>query len=499
MKQPINIRQPQKTSLVAILIHLLNNFRKLWPIALILLIQVFNNSEKAVNNRPPKIYVLIGVIVVVVFMKIQTIVQYFTTRFFINDNDEFVYNSGFLNKKTTIIPIQKIQSLQSKQSLINRISNTYSLNIETAGSAKAEVSLPAISEAQYLALQNWLQTSESLSAATEIINVEAPEKQTHKSEVLQLTVNDFLRLCISENHFKTLLIIAAFIFGKLQDVKDFLGLKAEEVIDSGVEKVGNAFNNVLLVIVFVLVLTILVSAIRLLLKYFNFQVQIADQKLYMQWGLINTQQKTVAFTKIQMLSYKSNLVRRWLKLAILRIYTLGEEETQQESQITLPITNTHQIQNLTNAYQNNLVFDESHYLTIQKGYITSRLLLIGLPTAFLLSIPALKFQLYFIAIPILWLLYFTISNYFFVKKYKAFVSENCIKVFQGIWGSETYILKWHNIQGIAIKTSPFQRKNGLANLVIKTTDAPIVLPFIPVANAIFLYNYALVKMETKTF
>jgi putative membrane protein len=66
-----------------------------------------------------------------------------------NENEEFIINEGILIKQKTIIQLNRIQQVNINQSLIQRLVGVYELDVDTAGSAKKEGQIKALSHPRY--------------------------------------------------------------------------------------------------------------------------------------------------------------------------------------------------------------------------------------------------------------------------------------------------------------------------------------------------------------
>lgn len=489
MNKTVDIRLPQKLSPITIVITVFQLLKALWPFFLIMAINFFNSDGVKVEKLLKLGAYILVPIVVLIMVRLNQVLQYFTTTFFINSNHEFIYRTGLLTKKNIVIPIQKIQSFQSSQQILNRLSNTYKVAVETAGSKQAEVVLLAVSSEQIEALKS------SLSVQEKVINtVSTTVELSIKKDEIKLSIIDFLRLCISENHLKTIGIVAAFVFSKFNEVKEFFGVDAEHWISKQFNNHSQGISAIIIVVILSLLITILISSVRLVLKYFDFKVSIDINKIFMQWGLISTQQKTIYYKKIQLLNWQSNTFRRLLKLSILRIYAMGEDEKKQENHISIPITNENQIKQIAQHYQSNTTFDESG-LGIHPSYVLRYTILIGLPVTIAIATFLFFIEKYLAFASLAWLAYFVIDKIVFRKRFRLWVNKDCMQIKKGVWGTEKILLNWSNIQSVALRTSPYQRNHDLRDIIFYTAAKPVVIPYLPLTQAQFINDYALYAME----
>lgn len=488
----IDLQKPQKLSFITIVISLIDVIKQSWFIIFIGLLNYFKSDAKKNSDKSTGFYITIGGVCIMLILRLNEVLKYFTTSFYVNENNEFCLKTGLLGKKLVIIPSEKIQSFQTNQTLFNKLSNTYKVSIETAGSSVSEVVLIAISLELKDAIHLWLQQSQSQQLIYKSIEVNKDDFDAK----ITLSFKDFLRLCISENHIKTFFIVLAFFYNKIKDIEDVFKTNTQELIGNAiVPKTNSTFEWVFIVII-VLILTVIVSCVRLLLKYFGFSIRLDKDKMFTQWGLITTQQKTIFFSKIQMLSNSSNAVRRLLKLSILRVYALGENEIKQDTQISLPIADANDLKLIFSYYQNNNIFNKDSFLNINKSYALRYTILFGLPICIMASFSLFFIKKYLSVIPIVWLIYYFIVKTIFQKRFKLFINKDCLTITQGAWGTENILLNWNNVQSVSLRTSPFQRKNNLADVVLHTAGKPIVLHYLSLTQAQFINDFVLYKMES---
>ena len=122
--------------------------------------------------------------------------------------DYFVLKNGIIAKKNTAIAFDRIQNVNFSQNLIHQLINVYQVDLETAGSDKTEISIKALSLSDAKALRQKITSGRSIG--NEEIVVEETEKE---KPLLTIDVKSLLKVSISENHFQSLLLLIAFLFG----------------------------------------------------------------------------------------------------------------------------------------------------------------------------------------------------------------------------------------------------------------------------------------------
>ena len=124
--------QPQRQSPIGVLVMFVDTLqlwaRGLWPVILIYFVKF-----KQLNSA----YLALGIIAFLLVIVLVAYLKYLNFTFHLDSkNEEFIINEGVLNKKRTIIQLERIQQVDINQSFLQRIIGVYELNVDTAGSAK---------------------------------------------------------------------------------------------------------------------------------------------------------------------------------------------------------------------------------------------------------------------------------------------------------------------------------------------------------------------------
>ncbi len=484
--------KPQRQSRVVILIAILKMFKNMWPVIVLLLARfIFNKGTTTDKNLSHLLWGLSGAIILYFFIRLNDIARFFFYRFCITDQQLVIY-SGAIVKKKTELPLSKIQAIHTQQTFLHRITNTCRLVIDTAGSEKAEMEIEALDIEVAKQFQQVLTTREIVYNEQQ---VNKTDDYIQPEQLMQLTAKDILKLCISENHLKTFLIIIGFLVGKMQDISEYLGFDSFGWMQQHSQAVNTTTQTVVFVFILGLLFSIILSCIKVVLRFYGFTIQLGQKHFVMKWGLLETRQKQIPFKKIQLLSWRSTFVRRLMRMYILRLHATAEDENKEDQMIQLPVTNLSQLKKITGYYQQVLPSQHFPFLTIQKQYIARGILLVGLPIT-LAFITGLYFAIgWYTLLTLLWLFYFIISTYLYRKNYKVWLSNEAIQIEKGVWGRENILVNFRNLQQVSIKTSPYKRKHQLADIELSTTGININIPFLRKEEAAFIIDFTLANIE----
>ncbi len=97
-------------------------------------------------------------LVLVLLLSLGYSIKYFLNfKFHIDEkNEEFVLQKGVFSTDVINIPFQKIQQVNFRRNILQRIIGVYSVVVETAGSQDKEVEIKALSEERANALADLL-------------------------------------------------------------------------------------------------------------------------------------------------------------------------------------------------------------------------------------------------------------------------------------------------------------------------------------------------------
>ena len=493
MRSDIDWSVPRRQSKAMILLSFVRMLKTLWPLLLLLIARHFFTGDSAGGaGFSNLLWWLMGALVVFILIRLNDIAQYFFYRFCIVDQQLIIF-SGVIVKKKTEVPLARIQAIHSKQTFLHKLSHTCKLVIDTAGSEKAELTIDALNIHEATEFQHLL-----LTKKTGIEIEKAPDEAAGNNDapqILQLGFKDILRLCVSENHLKTFFVVIGFLVGKMQDIRDYLGFDSFMWMQQYSSSVSSTVQSILIVLILGLLFSILVSCVRVFLRFYGFRVQLRQQDFLMQWGLFETQQKHISFNKVQLLSWRSTFIRRLMGMTILRLHATAEDEGKEDQLIQVPITRMNQLSLIAGYYQGKFPAMHSPANGIQKNYVTRQVLLAGIPVVLILT-GGLYFWVGWHALwSLLWLAYFSVSAYLYYRNFKIWLNDDALQIEKGVWGSENILINFGNIQQVAIKTSPYKRKNQLADLLIYTTGVTIKFPFLKQDDAAFIADFLLVNME----
>lgn len=328
-----NFSQPQRQSIVGILVMFLYSLQKFakafWPILIIVILN-FKNYDR--------FYLMIGILTVITFFVIMGIVsylKYLNFTFYIDEeNDEFIINEGIFSKTKTTIQLNKIQQVTINQSLIQRLVDVYELTVDTAGSNKKEGNIKAISHVLALDLKARLLVNEK----TTINQAEFEsysEISQHKNNVeeipfIKISFLSLLKIGITANYVKSFVLLLAFFISLSDHIKQFTG---RDILHD--EKIGDYVDTsqvvklTLMLFIILFSAVIIVNLVKTIFKYFGYTIARQKGSLLLSFGLLNTKSTILKPEKVQITSITQNFFQKKMNVLALKITqaTGGEKES----------------------------------------------------------------------------------------------------------------------------------------------------------------------------
>jgi len=368
-----NIPQRQAAAGLVVIIYkaFLTMVKAIWPLLLVVIFRERNKSFDAFEM------LLIGIPALIL---IRSLIDFFYFRFYIQQND-LVIKKGFVSKKVITIPLRKIQSVHIEQNLVHQFLNVAKLTIDTAGSEKAEAEIDAISIGKAENFKLFLQQNEK-----EVPEDNKMSKVRIETPLIRLSTVDLFKIGLSANHLQAFFIVLAFGISLLQNLEEIFGNRVIRIVQESSSAIGISLASVMALVVFVLIVSVLVSVVRIVLNYSNFNCRKTEQGFRIQTGLINSRQNLVPFSKIQYVSWEANWVRRKIGLYMLEFHQAQNEQAKRKQRIRMPITKKEYVNRLLEPYHPAVkpIAHSTHH--INKIYPFRRMLVAGLPMALITAL-----------------------------------------------------------------------------------------------------------------
>jgi putative membrane protein len=478
-------RQSAK-GLVLIFIFSLQQFiRMFWPIVLVAVFQkhYFENM----------LVIVISVIVVLALLIVHTILYYLNFIFYVAAG-EFVLKKGYLRKKVLTVPLDRIQSVNTKQNLLQQILNVVSLEIDTAGSVAKELKIHALEKSFSIELHKQLRSGEFKKEEIESDN-HGEVTEVAEELIIKLTPSDLMRIGISQNHLGAGLIIIAFGFQIFQQIKDMFREKAEEYSNEFIGFMSNS-NWVLItfLVVFFTIISILFSLFRTVLKYFDFKLLKKEGMYRIECGLLNKQNIVIPHGKVQELIWVTGPVKQFFGIYHLVFKQAVSGQNKRQQLVDAPGCLISHLDLLRKDLFGEDKLTEAIKIYSNPYYFRRLWMIYGWAPVLLASPFLFDEWMFWLAVAI-WLPVSAFYCSLILKKRYFSMNGEQIVVSKGAISHQWTQMELHKIQAVEFRQSIFQKKRSLSSLRIMNASGSITIPFIDELIAKKIYNYLLFHTE----
>lgn len=483
----IPTRQSVRGLVLIFLFSVRQAIRMFWPVILIYVVN---------NNFSSKIGVIIISVIIAFLLLVVHTFLYYLNFFFYVEGEEFILKKGYLRKKVLSIPLDRIQSVNTKQNLLQQLLNVVSLEIDTAGTAGKELKIQALEISFAKELQNHLRSEKKKIVASDD-QIEVEEEERAEELILNLSPTDLLKIGISQNHFRTAIIILAFgsqIFQQLQDIfKD----KANEYSNEFFEFMSNSgWALITFLIIFFLLVSIVFSLFRTLLKYFDFKLLKKDGNYRIESGLINKRNVIVPYNKVQELNWETGPLKQLFGIYHLTFKQAvsGQQNRKSQQLVDAPGCLTSHIELLKNDLFGNDELTETPRIYSDKYYFRRLWIFYGWMPA-LLPVPFLYAEILYWIGAFVWILGAAGFCWLILQKLYFRLNTDQVRISSGAISHKWKQMELYKIQSVKFKQTIFQKRRSLASLYLMNAAGTITIPYINEKLAMQIYNYLLYHTE----
>ena len=484
-----DLSTPRRQAHLGVIIVFLQNLRKWFKFIIFGFLPILNQSSKA----PAWIFWIL-IIAIFIFIIVWSYLQWRNYFFHIQDND-FIIKQGVLRKEESIIPLERIQSVQIKQNVVQQILSLAALQIDTAGSSKKEVEVPALEYAfagKLKTLLIQLKETEILTTETEDFTATSPKEKL----LMELDFVDLLKVGLTENHVRSGLFLFSIFFWFTNQFSEMFGYNEDNIYESAY----NLVVYILPIFIFLFfVVSIMVSLWMVFIKYYNLRVVLKSTGLIVKAGLFKIEENFVPVQKIQFIKWQSNPLRKLIGYKSLAIYQAASQAVSKKKTVRVPGCKANQKAPVLDAFFPEQNPSNKVQVIKPNAFWMVRLFL------FIVVIPlstlaiAYHFENMLAAAAIV--LYGILASYFLVKyvrKYSAVVYQDLIAIHKGFVFPEEVLLKMYKVQNVVVAQSIFQKRRKLVTLKIYTASGKLSIPYINQEKGFALANTLLYKVESST-
>lgn len=425
------------------------------------------------------------------------LVRYYRFRYEIVD-ETLAVESGVLARQSREIPLGRIQNVDLRQGVLNRLLGLTIVDFETAGGSTTEASLDAVAPEEADRLRRLVQQfdRESRDRAAGTVDSSADETDSEASsesaaddevtDLFAFSWRDLLTYAVvSVRPAAPVLTLAGLPLGGdlvAAIVRFNLTLVGAEpaLTPSVLEPFGppRLVALALLTLVEFLLAALVVSVVLTVVEYYDFRLFREGDDLRYQRGLVRRYSGTIPLSKVQTVTVKENVLMRRFGLATLVVETAGYGGGTQQSEqgVAVPMAPREEVYELARDIEPFGTFEFERPPTRARrryafrfavvaavlngvGYAVDTFLLESGDWWVLLGL----FVLVPLAAHLRW-------------RHRGFaLDDDVLATRAGFWSQTTRIVPYYRVQTVFVGRSPFQRRRDLATVTADTASTASVL------------------------
>ncbi len=483
-----DLSQPTRQSVMGVVVYILRNFRAMLSLLFTFIV---------IGAANPKVWLFIGIAIIPlsVVVAIFAYWQYRNFTFHL-EGEELIIHKGVIFKERVVIPADRIQSIKIAENVVQRILGLVALKVDTAGSAKAELEIPALERKQALQLKELLyrkkeeaiaeQRSPEAAAVAELEAEVAEEKRV----LVHLRILDLITVGLTENHLRSGFLALAVVFGYLSQYQQYLEDYIEEYVDEYASEIANAgITFALSALVMFIVISMALSMGRTVLRFFGLKAQLSRAALEIETGLLKRQYDRVPVRKVQFMEWGTNPLRRLVGFESAKVFPSNPQgAVNQNQRIEIPALRAVQSHQLAQGIFSNYETPVWGYAADAKAYVR-----IGLIVWSLLLAPAVLGLYWLLGWQALGLLAVLPVVAFFAwqngRRVKLRFDRDYLMLTRGWVFPRRIVMPLHKMQSVSYSDNIFLRRRGLCHLHLYTAAGARQVRYMRVADVKPLYNY----------
>ncbi len=453
-------------------------------------------------------YTYLALAALVVFGLIYSVLYYKRFVFYVDSTqEEFVLEEGVFSKQNLRIPFHKIQQVDLKRSLLQRVIGVYSVVIDTAGSGEKEVEIRALTEtkAQQLIEVLTQAKSETILEEDSASKTEADTKDTIATESLwryKLSFKDLCRIGLTRSYFRGFVLTAIFVSSLFNEGPQIL----QEYLNQSTAYLDTYYStliDIVLISIIGFILVFLISVIvtigEVVLKYYGLTLWQTASHLTIEMGLKTNTKVAFQARRLQRLRVKTNPIQRRLNLFELQFSLAGSGDKLDKSKLVTPGLNTAVITDIKQFLYPDEIASAQRVYHPHKAWLWRRLnfvfILLLMAWGVDIYVSAWHGLFYLLPVSIFFLAVYCPYQYALYKRVELCISNDFLVYRHGLWAQEEELVELYKLQGVSLSQPFWYKKRELYNVKFHTAGGDIATRAMP-KTVLKEMNWMLYKVES---
>ena len=395
------------------------------------------------------------------------------------DGGTLAIQSGVLSRTDRAIPLQRVQNVDLRQSLLQRLLGLAVVRVETAGGGQTEAVLDFVSRGEAERLQRGIRSGTRTTTEPD----EAGPAPSPLFELGDVELGLYALTSFRPRSVLVLLLAAPVGLGAAGNVL----LQAAAPLGGPSSLAPSALASVAgVVLAFVgallaVLTSIALSSLYTLVGYYGFALTRVEDDLVYERGLVRRYSGSIPLSKVQMLTVSEHVLARRLGYAGLRVETAGYSRGgdggrgrggSSRPDSAVPLATRERASSLARSIEpfGPLEFERPPKRA-RRRYAARYLAVVLLLTALLYGVGVLVGDLAYWPAPLLFLPFVPVAAHEKWVNRGYHVGPEHVAVRDGFWRRTTRIVPYDRLQTVDVRRTVFQRRLDLASLVVDTASS----------------------------
>lgn len=391
--------------------------------------------------------------------------------------DTLDITSGVIARTHREIPIHRVQNLDIGRSLLQRLVGLAVVGVETAGGSDTEANLKFVSHERARHLQSEIQRRKRAARESDI------ETESRVADSTQRSDPEMEPLFALAPSRLALLGVAAVDLNSGGVLVFLGGLVGPAIADGGIGTVLALFSSLSTVAVGLVGVVVINVAVTVARHYDFLLVRVGDELRY-EHGLLNRRSGSIPIEKLQRVAIHENVLMRRLGFATLKVETAGYASGQNRSigsQAAVPIARREEVLRVMRkieGFDGEIEFTEDAFnrppKRARRRYAGRYAIALALVTAGLYGAVELLELVAFVLpwyAPLVLLVFVPIAAHLKWLHRGYRIGDEHVLVRNGFWRRSIRVVPYYRLQTAIRRETVFQRRWGLASVVIDTAGS----------------------------
>ena len=432
----------------------------------------------SLGDRPVILLFLAAAVIGVSF----NVLAYLRFRYLVTE-DSLIIKHGVLFRQRRVIPRSRIQNVDLSAGVLQQIFAVVTARVETAGGGGTEATLHLVTQVEAARLRRTLVTHPA--DIPELAQRPPAELFARRVSLLDLAIAGatsnragvLVGVLLGGNYFFDFMptdwLLRRFLPPELLAPE----AAVESLVTLAQHDLQAAITGVAVLALLFAVAGWALSVLASVVRFFDFTLSGRGDELRVSYGLVTRREKGFRLQRVQNLQIEEPILRRWLKLASLRLQTAGYGPMVKEAgriDTLAPIARLAQLPDYLSLVCPGLDWEAiewrpSHPRARRRMFVRRAIVIILVSGALAVTVTRVSLFLLLALVPA-WFL--AAAHY----RHLAHARQgNYVLMREGLWNRRSYVVPIQKIQALQLRQSPIQRWLGLGTLTLETAGDPMGL------------------------